>query len=73
MEIASAAALLLRGIQEISNFIDFSTHILLIFSENSCKLVLLLRVLVITEVVKLSIFECFKVLCNKGAKDFNAY
>ena len=43
-------------------------HILLIFSANSCKLVLLLHFLVITEVAK-----CIEVFCNKGAKDVNAY
>ena len=73
MEIASAAALLLQGIHEISNFIEFSTHILFIFSANSCKLVLLLLSLIITEVAKLSVFKCIEVFYNKGAKDFNAY
>ena len=43
------------------------------FSANSCKLVLFLPLLVITEVVELLIFKCIEVFCKKGEKDFNAY
>ena len=68
MEIASAAALLLRGIYEISSFIGFSTHILSVFSANSCKLVLLIPFLVTSEVEKLSVFKCIEMFCNKGQK-----
>ena len=53
---------------EILYFLEFSTNILLIFSANSCKLVLLLPFLVITKVAKLSIFKCIEVFCNEGAK-----
>ena len=72
MEIASVALLLWR-IHKISNFVEFSTHILLTFSANSCKVVLLLPFLVITKVVKLSVFKCIEVFRNKGAKDFNMF
>ena len=73
LEIPSSAALLLWGIHKISNFVQLSTHILQIFSANSCKLVLFVSFLVITEVAGLSVFKCTEVLCNKGAKYFNAY
>ena len=66
-------SVLIWRIHKILNLAKFSTHILYMFSANSCTLVLFLPLSVITEVVQLLVFKCIEVFCNKGEKDFNAY
>ena len=59
--------------EESAKFQILSYFWRIFFSVHSCKLVLLLPLLVITKEAKLSVFKCIEVFWNQGAKYFNAY